>query len=341
MSNSNYIIETGIKKVFQKILQHELQENVTMDDIPQWDSLRHIQLIAALEKEFEIEIGFEDSLLMTNTDSIKKVLNKYIDVTEKNQEIENNDANETKINQTLNKSNQNYFENKNDANSNVDSDLEDNNNNNNIGESYQNTLLLPHQKIGYNIKNIEYQNIYQLFLDKAERSPEKEFIIFPDQQKNWTYQTFHNRFLNVEKFFKQKNIAEGERICLIMPNCPEFLEVYFAGLKLGTIIVPINPDLSPQEMLHIINDSGAGAIFYISSLKEKVNILQATLSCPFYSQDEILLDPIQDDVQDNIHKSSNVQLTDKAVIILNFLLIFFLLMAFFEKKLLIVLVFFS
>lgn len=47
-----------IQDVFRDILENEeivLTESTTSNDIEEWDSLSHIQLIVAIEEEFDIE----------------------------------------------------------------------------------------------------------------------------------------------------------------------------------------------------------------------------------------------------------------------------------------------
>ena len=64
--------------VLEEVLGVKITENLLMDDVPSWDSLRHIQLLAKIEQVFGIEIDFQDTLLMTNVKSIREILEKYI-----------------------------------------------------------------------------------------------------------------------------------------------------------------------------------------------------------------------------------------------------------------------
>ena len=70
-------------KKLEKIVKDTLQsKKVTlessMEDIPEWDSLKHIQLIIAIEEEFDITINFSDTLDMTSIPSIKNKILKYL-----------------------------------------------------------------------------------------------------------------------------------------------------------------------------------------------------------------------------------------------------------------------
>lgn len=67
-----------LNKITKEIFGVEASDNLSMDDVPGWDSLRHIQLLVKIEKEFGVEIDFQDTLKMTNIKSIGKILEKYV-----------------------------------------------------------------------------------------------------------------------------------------------------------------------------------------------------------------------------------------------------------------------
>ena len=49
-----------------------------MSAVDTWDSLRHIQLMAAIEELFGIEIGFEDAVEMISVRQIIVIIGKYL-----------------------------------------------------------------------------------------------------------------------------------------------------------------------------------------------------------------------------------------------------------------------
>ena len=68
-------LEVLLKKVF-KIQKINLEDSI--ENISEWDSLTHVQLITAIEKEFKIKIKFDDVMIMTSIPIIKKKIMNYL-----------------------------------------------------------------------------------------------------------------------------------------------------------------------------------------------------------------------------------------------------------------------
>ena len=49
-----------------------------MDDIPEWDSFRHILLLTKIENEFKIRIKMSDFTIMTSIPIIKSKILRYL-----------------------------------------------------------------------------------------------------------------------------------------------------------------------------------------------------------------------------------------------------------------------
>jgi long-chain acyl-CoA synthetase len=52
-------------------------------------------------------------------------------------------------------------------------------------------------------------------------------------------------------------VSAGDRVALVLPNCPSHLVAYHAALRLGAVVVELNPTYSRAELLELLADSQA------------------------------------------------------------------------------------
>jgi len=71
--------ETKLKKILKKVFEiDEINLNYSMDDIPEWDSFKHILLLTKIEKEFNIKFEMSDFIEMRSIPIIKSKILKYL-----------------------------------------------------------------------------------------------------------------------------------------------------------------------------------------------------------------------------------------------------------------------
>lgn len=67
----------GLNEVFQDVFDDEdivVNENTTADDIDEWDSLEHINLIVATEKKFGIKFTMSEVTGMKNVGEMADII---------------------------------------------------------------------------------------------------------------------------------------------------------------------------------------------------------------------------------------------------------------------------
>lgn len=125
---------------------------------------------------------------------------------------------------------------------------------------------------------IPYKNLGELLLTRVKSSPEKVFLFFPGlEEQIFTFEKMFKEIQERMSVFNFLNLKKGDRINLIIENSPDFIFLYFAGLLKGITIVPINPDLAPQEIQYIINDCKSSTLFYNASFKAKIHEIRKSL----------------------------------------------------------------
>lgn len=60
--------------------------------------------------------------------------------------------------------------------------------------------------------------------------------------------------------FAELGIGRGERVCVVLDACPEFLTVWFGLARRGIVEVPLNPESGEYLLRYYLADSGAVAV---------------------------------------------------------------------------------
>jgi long-chain acyl-CoA synthetase len=69
----------------------------------------------------------------------------------------------------------------------------------------------------------------------------------------------------------------GDRVGLLMPNCPEGLEAILGPIQAGMAAVPMNIRLHPDEHAYMLNDSGSFALIAGAELRSHVDRMRERL----------------------------------------------------------------
>ena len=75
-----------------------------------------------------------------------------------------------------------------------------------------------------------------------------------------TYTELNDASANVAGLLRSRGVRPGDRVGVMMPNVPQFAMAYYGVLRLGAIVVPMNPLLKAREVEHYVSDSGASLV---------------------------------------------------------------------------------
>ena len=92
----------------------------------------------------------------------------------------------------------------------------------------------------------------------ARKFPNEEAIVFGDTRL--TYSEFNSRINRLAHAFQDMGVGRGDKVALLMLNCNQYLECYFALAKIGAVAVPLNFRLHPEEITYISNNAEAVAM---------------------------------------------------------------------------------
>ncbi|ADG83530.1 long-chain-fatty-acid--CoA ligase [Thermincola potens] len=78
--------------------------------------------------------------------------------------------------------------------------------------------------------------------------------------RTWPYKELDEQANKVANGLKRLGIGKGDRVGLLMLNSSYFVISYFAIVKLGAIVVPVNVMFKAEELIYQLNDAGVSAL---------------------------------------------------------------------------------
>lgn len=112
--------------------------------------------------------------------------------------------------------------------------------------------------------------------DAADKYPDRAATVFGARvgplllDGNLTYKELNGAVDRFASGLQKMGIKKGDRVAIMLPNCPQFIIAAYATWRIGAIVVCCNPLYMPREIEYLINDSGACAFIVMSSLYERV-----------------------------------------------------------------------
>lgn len=100
----------------------------------------------------------------------------------------------------------------------------------------------------------------------AAISPEKSAAIFPDSGAVLSFGVLDAAANQVANGLLALGFMPGETIALLLENGPDFLVLTYGAKRAGLMVTPLSIHLRANEVLHVLRDSGAVALFADASL---------------------------------------------------------------------------
>lgn len=114
------------------------------------------------------------------------------------------------------------------------------------------------------------------FLDRAaESNPSNFATIFMGHRM--TFGQLKEKTDRLATALHGLGVKKGDRVAIMLPNCPQAVLSYYAVLRLGAVAVMTNPLYTERELSHQLKDSGAETIIILDLFCEKaLNVLPET-----------------------------------------------------------------
>jgi long-chain acyl-CoA synthetase len=86
-----------------------------------------------------------------------------------------------------------------------------------------------------------------------------------------SYKELYEQSVQFANALASMGVSKGDRVAVMLPNCPQAVIAYYGTLFLGGIVVQTNPLYTERELKHQLSDSGAETIVCLDLLFGRVS----------------------------------------------------------------------
>lgn len=112
------------------------------------------------------------------------------------------------------------------------------------------------------------QTLGSFLEEMARKESEREFIVYPDRNLRYTYQSFNDRVNLLAAGLLSIGLQKGDHLGIWATNVPDWLTFMFATAKIGVVLVTVNTLYKKHELSYILEQSDMKALVIIDGFRD-------------------------------------------------------------------------
>lgn len=108
-----------------------------------------------------------------------------------------------------------------------------------------------------------------LLVDRLLNKEDPGYPLLIEEDTQWTLSNLREKVSRLASALQAKGIQPGDRVALMFMNQKEYLVGFFAVLQAGAVVVPINITLPPDDIVHVILNSGTRLVLTTEAFAPK------------------------------------------------------------------------
>jgi fatty-acyl-CoA synthase/long-chain acyl-CoA synthetase len=109
----------------------------------------------------------------------------------------------------------------------------------------------------------------------AAEDPDGTALVLPPHRA--TYRQLYVEAVHRARALIGLGVTPGQRIGILLPNCPESIYTFYAAALIGAVTVPINTRYTPHELAHIIEHAGLAIVVTTDGTPERTDFATTLL----------------------------------------------------------------
>lgn len=130
----------------------------------------------------------------------------------------------------------------------------------------------------------EAVTLHGMFLERVKRTPEAlAYKYFNVQQNVWlelTWVQMRDQVARWQAVLLKENLSAGDRVAIMLRNCPSWVMFEQAAMSLGLVVVPLYTVDRPDNIAYIVNDAGVKVLLFENDEQwQALSTVTAQMAC--------------------------------------------------------------
>ena len=117
------------------------------------------------------------------------------------------------------------------------------------------------------------RTLLEYVADTARQRFDHPALIF--KNRRLTYGVLERQSQAFAATLREWGVKKGDRVALVLSNCPQFVIAELAAWKAGAIVVPLNPLYTADELVELLAGCGAETVVVLTPFYARVKSVQA------------------------------------------------------------------
>jgi long-chain acyl-CoA synthetase len=118
--------------------------------------------------------------------------------------------------------------------------------------------------------------LFRFLDDAAATYPDRAAIVFADNEIS--YRQLGDMTDRTAAALAALGVGKGDRVSIMLPNCPQLVAAYYGILKAGAVVVQANPMYMERELEYQLNNSGAETILMLDVFYPRLQNIKRDLN---------------------------------------------------------------
>ena len=112
------------------------------------------------------------------------------------------------------------------------------------------------------------ESLWEAFHRLVQSAPDAVGLNFLGREYTWS--DLHASATRLAGALQNIGVLKGDRVILFAQNCPQWVVAFHAAIRLGAVVVPVNPMNKSVELIHYLQDSQAAVAITSSDIASEL-----------------------------------------------------------------------